>query len=144
MLVVMSVHATEDEVHIAYRHLARKYHPDLNRDDPNAQKKFIEIQEAYERILNFVNPRYTRVRPQAKLARALTALLPSELHTCYTWASAVHVRDLLLGRKDLRQYESAVLVRGRLREILTPPKRPESAWEWAIQSGLSGSSMAWA
>lgn len=44
----LKLDATEDEVHTAYRHLARKYHPDLNRDDPDTQAKFIALQEAYE------------------------------------------------------------------------------------------------
>jgi len=40
--------ASEDEIKLAYRRLARKYHPDLNKDDPDAKTKFIELQEAYE------------------------------------------------------------------------------------------------
>lgn len=40
--------ASDDEIHGAYRKLARKYHPDLNPDDNAAKKKFQEIQQAYE------------------------------------------------------------------------------------------------
>lgn len=39
--------ATDDEIKKAYRRLARKYHPDMNPDDPEAEAKFKEIQEAY-------------------------------------------------------------------------------------------------
>lgn len=40
--------ASEKEIKTAYRRLARKYHPDLNKDDANAEEKFKELGEAYE------------------------------------------------------------------------------------------------
>ena len=40
--------ATEKEIKKAYRKLARKYHPDVNPGDKTAEKKFKEINEAYE------------------------------------------------------------------------------------------------
>jgi curved DNA-binding protein len=40
--------ATEDEIKKAYRKLARKYHPDVNPQDPTAEDKFKELNEAYE------------------------------------------------------------------------------------------------
>src|SRR5436190_8774559 len=40
--------AKEVEIKKAYRKLARKYHPDLNPTNKQAEEKFKEIQEAYE------------------------------------------------------------------------------------------------
>ena len=37
-----------DEIKRAYRSLAKKYHPDLNPNDDEAEQKFKEINEAYE------------------------------------------------------------------------------------------------
>jgi DnaJ-class molecular chaperone len=40
--------ASGDDIQKAYRKLAKKYHPDLNPDDKVAQKKFKEVQQAYD------------------------------------------------------------------------------------------------
>src|SRR5262245_47502864 len=40
--------ATEAEIKKAYRRLARKLHPDVNPGDKAAQKRFQEVQEAYD------------------------------------------------------------------------------------------------
>lgn len=40
--------ASQDEIQKAYRKLAKKYHPDMNPDDKTAQKKFKEVQQAYD------------------------------------------------------------------------------------------------
>ena len=37
----------KDEIKRAYKELAKKYHPDLNKHDKNAEAKFKEISEAY-------------------------------------------------------------------------------------------------
>lgn len=42
--------AAEDDIKKAYRRLARKYHPDLNKDDPSAADKFKEVNEAYQTL----------------------------------------------------------------------------------------------
>ena len=40
--------ASADEIKSAFRKLSKKYHPDLNPDDPTAEEKFKEINEAYQ------------------------------------------------------------------------------------------------
>jgi len=44
----VSKDAKQDEIKKAYRKLARQYHPDVNPDDPNAEEKFKDINEAYQ------------------------------------------------------------------------------------------------
>lgn len=44
----VSKDASDAEIKSAFRKLAKKYHPDLNKDDPSAAEKFKEAQEAYE------------------------------------------------------------------------------------------------
>ncbi|HOA74716.1 MAG TPA: DnaJ C-terminal domain-containing protein [Phycisphaerae bacterium] len=43
--------ASPDQIKSAYRRLAKKYHPDRNRGDKNAENRFKEVHEAYE-VLN--------------------------------------------------------------------------------------------
>ena len=47
---VLGLHkgCTDEEIKKAYRQLAKKYHPDLNPDDKDAEAKFKEVNEAYE------------------------------------------------------------------------------------------------
>ena len=40
--------ASQEEIKKAYRKLAKKYHPDINKDNPQAQERFQEINEANE------------------------------------------------------------------------------------------------
>src|SRR5947207_2479859 len=46
-LLGVSRDAGPDEIKSAFRRLARKYHPDVNKDDPDAETKFKEMAEAY-------------------------------------------------------------------------------------------------
>lgn len=44
----ISKNASEAEIKKAFRTMARKYHPDLHPNDKDAEKKFKEVNEAYE------------------------------------------------------------------------------------------------
>jgi curved DNA-binding protein CbpA len=46
----LSPGASEEEIRKRYRELVKKFHPDVNKD-ANAEKKFIEIQTAYEELM---------------------------------------------------------------------------------------------
>ncbi len=49
-LLGVSENASEDEIRCSYRKLVRKHHPDLNPDDPKAEERFKELQQAYEAL----------------------------------------------------------------------------------------------
>lgn len=48
----VSRNASADEIKKAFRNLARKYHPDINPGDKEAEEKFKDIQQAYEVLSN--------------------------------------------------------------------------------------------
>lgn len=48
----VSKDATEDEIKKAYRKKAKECHPDLHPDDPHAQEKMNEVNEAYDMLKN--------------------------------------------------------------------------------------------
>ena len=46
----VSKNADEREIKSAFRKLAKKFHPDQNKDDPKAKERFAEINSAWEKV----------------------------------------------------------------------------------------------
>ena len=44
----VAANAPADEIKMAFRRLARRYHPDVNPNDKSAEEKFKQINEAYD------------------------------------------------------------------------------------------------
>lgn len=51
-LLGLSKDADERQIKKAYRNLSKKYHPDKNPDDESAHKKFVEVAEAYDVLID--------------------------------------------------------------------------------------------
>lgn len=62
----LNLGASLAEVKANYRRLARRYHPDVNPEDRQAQEKFIAVTEAYK-LLVAVAPRETQLPQQEKV-----------------------------------------------------------------------------
>ncbi len=74
-LLGLSRNASLEDIKLSYRRLARKYHPDLNSDDPSATDKFRLIQQAYQLLKDVelgVMPRQTTPEPAPTPEKAKT------------------------------------------------------------------------
>src|SRR3954454_15201852 len=57
--------ATFEDVQLAYRRLARQYHPDANPHDPLALERFTALRRAYDRLKVFYQARDEAGSPSA-------------------------------------------------------------------------------
>ncbi len=80
----VSRNATAEEIQKAYRRLVRKYHPDLNPDDKQAQEKFKEVQEAFE-VLS--DPKKREMYDRYGSAFEYAAGGPGAGARSYTWSN---------------------------------------------------------
>jgi curved DNA-binding protein CbpA len=69
------------EIKSSYRRLARKYHPDVNPGDAQAQAKFIAITEAYQFLLEVVKQQEAHPAPAAATQPKDTTKNPAKTAT---------------------------------------------------------------
>jgi curved DNA-binding protein len=116
--------ATEEEIKKAYRKLARKFHPDLNPNDKEANKKFQQINEANEVLSDpekrkkydayGENWQHAEQYEQAKQSRSQS----SQDWEDYTYSDAQNEGDFsdffesLFGNTERRSRSSQVKFRG--------------------------------
>jgi Ca-activated chloride channel family protein len=81
--------ATEEEIRLAFRQLAREYHPDVN-PDPGAEDRFQDVQEAYE-ILS--NPRQRKKYDHWRAQKGLDRSSALSLHLVTSHESLVASPD---------------------------------------------------
>ena len=84
--------ASEAEIRSAYRKLAKKYHPDRNRNDKTAEQKFKAVQEAYD----ILGDKDKRAQYDAYGAAGVGQFVDRGEQRYYRWGdgSTINVEDL--------------------------------------------------
>ena len=98
--------ASIEEIKIAYRDLAKKYHPDVNSNNQKAEERFKDVGEAYN-ILS--NPKQKR-----KYDRLWNYYIgrKKKQHTEYKDAKIKDFMELIFGDKDKKDTEEKINVKG--------------------------------
>lgn len=111
----LPISATEKDVKLQYRRLAKKYHPDLHPDDKQAEEKFKKINEAYE-ILGNSEKRAEydttwRRQKEEELAEKMkhSAVVPTE-KTAEDYQDSVVMQNYIY-RSQLRKYRLILVSR---------------------------------
>ena len=72
LILEVSPKASVKEIKLAFRRLARQYHPDLNPDDPVAAERFKQISQAYDVLSDHTKRRRYDLRPKPEPKKTTT------------------------------------------------------------------------
>ena len=118
--------ASEDQIKKAWKRMARRHHPDLNPDDPDAAARFQRLREAYEALL---------AGPLQPMAIAQLAQMDEDWLEMVEWMIAVRQRAVLedILPRFIGAYGTGAALNWALRQArdpaaaaeALPPKRPQ-------------------
>jgi tetratricopeptide (TPR) repeat protein len=107
--------ASFEEIKIAYRKLARKFHPDLNPGDAEAHQHFLNLSQAYKLLLE--QPQHTSKSP-APTDVAAAAPAQHQNEDELKWQLYYELQSLLKNRQFLK---AVVLIEGLAKQIPQDP-----------------------
>ena len=111
--------AEDREIKKAYKRLAMKFHPDRNREDPQAEEKFKEVKEAYE-ILKGLRPYYERHHKVEISDEALEAAVKMSvryINDRFLPDKAIDLIDEAASKVQLSGYQASSEIEDLSREI---------------------------
>ncbi|MBO0688407.1 MAG: J domain-containing protein [Candidatus Dormibacteraeota bacterium] len=149
--------ATEKEIQSAFRRLARKYHPDMNPGDKDAEQRFKEISEAHDVL---ADPEKRKLYDQfgAQWQQAATAGAGAGAGPEAGWpgGSRVRYQNVQVDPEDLRDVFrnfstggegnggsfsdlfGSMFGRGRTRTAPEPPQEPETDFTVSFREAYTG------
>ncbi|ELS01713.1 DnaJ-class molecular chaperone with C-terminal Zn finger domain [Xenococcus sp. PCC 7305] len=105
----ISPDATTDEIKASFRSLARKYHPDLNPDNPEAAEYFKEISEAYDTLSDpLKRRRYDVDRNLANSKYSISSNAPEPILKKQKARDAQYFYDRGIAKTKAKQYQKAI------------------------------------